>query len=149
MCSSDLAIGLILSGFGTGGILFNLFVRHIVRRIRPRLMVTLGGFTCGGSIFAVSQIGDWHAAFPLMIGIGLGFYLLHNVLQTRSTEAAPGARGVGVSLFGISWTMGQGLGVAVMGAGVSAFGFTPMMAAYGLGLVALGLWMRFNFHRLP
>jgi predicted MFS family arabinose efflux permease len=143
------AIGLILSGFGLGGLIFNLGIRWIVRRIRPPQLVLWGGFVCGGSVMAIGLLQVWEPAFALMFGIGIGFYMLHNVLQTRATEASPGARGVGVSLFGIAWTGGQGLGAAAMGAGIAAVGFAPMMAVFGAGLIALGIWMRFNFHRMP
>jgi predicted MFS family arabinose efflux permease len=143
------AIGLILSGFGLGGLLFNLGIRWIVRMVKPPQLVLWGGFVCGGSVLGIGLLQAWELAFPLVFGIGIGFYMLHNVLQTRATEASPGARGVGVSLFGIAWTAGQGLGAAVMGAGIAAVGFAPMMAAFGAGLIALGIWMRFNFHRMP
>ncbi len=59
------------------------------------------------------------------------------------------ARGIGRSVFGIAWTIGQSLGVALSGAGIAAFGFAPTIALAGVGFAALGVWMRFNLHRLP
>ena len=36
---------------------------------------------------------------PAIALIGLGFYMLHNTLQTNATQMAPEARGLAVSLF--------------------------------------------------
>jgi predicted MFS family arabinose efflux permease len=143
------AIGLALAGFGVGGLLFNVLIRVIVRRIKPRNLVVAGGLLCGVAFAAIAFLPVWQPAFALVICVGFGFYMMHNVLQTRSTEAAPQARGVGLSLFGIAWTFGQGMGVAAMGIGITAFGIAPMIAAFGAGMAGLGWWMRANFHRLP
>jgi YNFM family putative membrane transporter len=142
-------IGVALAGFGVGGLLFNISIRWILKRITSRTMVLVGGILCGLSFLAIALAPVWQPVIPCMIGVGVGFYMMHNVLQTRGTEAAPDARGIGVSLFGVAWTLGMGLGVAVMGAGVSVFGIEPMLICYSLGLVLFGAWMRLNFHRLP
>ena len=140
-------VGMALAGFGLGGLLFNSSIRWFVRRNNPRAQVMGGGLLCGSMYIAVAFLPIWQIAALCMLGVGFGFYMMHNILQTRGTEAAPQSRGVGLALFGITWTIGQGLGVMVMGAGISAFGFAPMIAAYGLGFALLGIWMRANFFR--
>ena len=45
--------------------------------------------------------------------IGLGFYMLHNTLQTNATQMAPQARGTAVALFSSALYLGQSLGVAL------------------------------------
>ncbi len=142
-------IGVALAGFGLGGLIFNLSIRGFVRRNNPRGQVLWGGLLCGSMYIAVAMVPVWQVCALCMLGVGFGFYMLHNILQTRGTEAAPQARGVGLAVFGITWTLGQGLGVMVMGAGVSTFGFAPMIAAYGVGFALLGLWMRAHYFRLP
>ena len=142
-------IGVALAGFGLGGVLFNMSIRWFVRRNTPREQVLWGGLLCGSMYIVVALSPLWQISSVCMLGVGFGFYMVHNILQTRGTEAAPQSRGVGLAIFGITWTLGQGLGVMVMAAGVGTFGFAPMIAGYGVGFALLGLWMRANYFRLP
>lgn len=141
-------IGIALAGFGLGGLVFNLSIRWFVRWNNPGRQVLLGGLLCGSMYVVVAFSPLWQLSALCMLGVGFGFYMMHNILQLRGTEAAPQSRGVGLALFGITWTGGQGLGVFAMGAGITAFGFTGMIAVFGLGFALLGIWMRANYHRL-
>jgi MFS transporter, YNFM family, putative membrane transport protein len=142
-------IGLALAGFGIGGLIFNGSIRWMIRQMSPRRLVIWGGCLCGLMYVTVALLPVSGPIYALMIGIGFTFYMLHNVVQTRATEAAPQARGTGLSLFGVSWSVGQSLGVAAMGLGISAVGIGPMVAVFGVGFAALSIWMRFNMHRMP
>ena len=142
-------IGLALAGLGVGGLVFNTSIRWLLRRLNPQRMVLSGGLACGLLYIGIALLPAWQPVYALMIGLGFTFYMLHNVLQTHATEASPQARGIGMSIFGIAWTIGQSLGVALMGAGIAAFGFASMIAALGVGFAMLGVWMRFNLQRLP
>ena len=42
-----------------------------------------------------------------MTFIGLGFYMLHNTLQTNATQMSPEARGTAVALFSSALYLGQ------------------------------------------
>ncbi len=141
-------IGVALAGFGLGGLIFNMSIRWFVRWNNPALQALLGGLLCGSMYVVVALSTVWQLSALCMLGVGFGFYMMHNILQLRGTEAAPQSRGVGLALFGITWTSGQGLGVFAMGAGITAFGFTPMIAAFGVCFALLGIWMRANYHRL-
>ena len=44
---------------------------------------------------------------------GLGYYMLHNTLQTNATQMTPTARGTAVSLFASAFFIGQSCGVFV------------------------------------
>ena len=52
-----------------------------------------------------------------MLGMGLGFYMLHNTFQAQVTEVAPKARASAVALHAFSFFCGQALGVVLMGVG--------------------------------
>jgi MFS transporter, YNFM family, putative membrane transport protein len=140
-------IGLILAGYGVGGLLYSSTARWLVR-LGERGLVAAGG-TLGCSLFVlVVLVPHWAYAIPCTIGLGLAFYLIHNTVQTHATEVAPDARGSAVALYASAWATGQALGVAAMGLAVSVFGYAPMIAVFGLGFGVLGLWLRSNLAKL-
>ena len=84
----------------------------------------------------------WLAAVACS-AMGLGFYMLHNTLQTNATQMAPTRRGAAVSAFAFCYFVGQSFGVAVAGWLISRIGSSGviLIAAVGVALVA------FNFAR--
>jgi predicted MFS family arabinose efflux permease len=142
------AIGLVLAGYGLGGLLFSSLVRWFMRTLGERGLVAAGGLL-GAAFFALFVLlPDWRAVAPLTLVLGVAFYLIHNPVQTRATEIAPDARGSALALYACAWGMGQALGAAAMGLAVAYAGYTPMIIAFGLGFGALGLWLRANLSRL-
>jgi predicted MFS family arabinose efflux permease len=140
-------IGLILAGYGVGGLLYSSTARWLVR-LGERGLVAVGGMLGCALFVLVVLVPHWAYAIPCTIGLGLAFYLIHNTVQTRATEVAPDARGSAVALYASAWATGQALGVAAMGLAASLFGYAPMIAAFGLGFGVLGLWLRSNLARL-
>lgn len=57
---------------------------------------------------------------------GLGFYKLHNTLQTNATQMAPSVRGTAVSLFASAFFLGQSLGVYVASQVFERVGSIPL-----------------------
>jgi hypothetical protein len=53
-----------------------------------------------------------------------------------------------VALYASSWAFGQASGVAVMAAVVAAAGYAPAIIISGIGFGLLGVWLRYNMHRL-
>jgi predicted MFS family arabinose efflux permease len=141
-------IGLLLAGFGAGGLVYTLAVRWLLARLGQRGCVTLGGVLGGCFFLAILVVPVWPLAAICTVGLGFSFYTLHNTLQMRATEMAPQARATGMSLFSMFWAGGQALGAALMGAGAAAFGYAPVIAAFGVGFAALGIGLRFRLHRL-
>ena len=72
--------------------------------------------------------------------IGLGFYMLHNTLQTNATQMAPDSRATGVCLFSAALYIGQPVGVAAVAPVIDRFGAPPVFFMAGILLPALGLW---------
>lgn len=142
------AIGLVLAGYGLGGLLYSSLVRWFIRTLGERGLVVAGGLT--GAIFFTLFVvlGDWKIAAPLTIVLGIAFYLIHNTVQTRATEIAPDARASAIALYASAWGAGQALGVGAMGLAVAFFGYAPMIIAFGLGYGLLGWWLRSNLSRL-
>jgi predicted MFS family arabinose efflux permease len=69
---------------------------------------------------------------------GLGFYQMHNTLQTRATQMAPQARGTAVSMFAACFFLGQASGVALGAAVVDHFGPLWLFALSAAVLPTLG-----------
>ena len=141
-------IGLLLAGFGAGGLVYTTSARWLLARFGQRGCVTLGGLL-GGVFFAGTLlVPTWQLVGVCTVGLGLSFYLVHNTLQMRATEMAPQARATGMSLFSMFWAGGQAVGAALMGAGAAAFGYAPMIAAFGIGFAVFGITLRFLLQKL-
>jgi MFS transporter, YNFM family, putative membrane transport protein len=142
------ALGLVLAGFGLGGLAFSLSARAFIRRLGERGMVLAGG-VLGAVLFAALVVApalSW--TIPCTIGLGFSFYLIHNTIQAKATEVAPDARGSAVALYATGWALGQALGVAVIGLVVASAGYIAAIIACGAGFGVLGFWLRGNLHRL-
>jgi predicted MFS family arabinose efflux permease len=142
------AIGLILAGYGAGGLLYSSMARTLIRRLGERGLVLSGGLL-GAILYAILVVAPhWGYTIPCTVILGLAFYLIHNSIQTRATEVAPDARGAAVALYASAWALGQAGGVAAMGVAVAALGYAPAIVASGIGFGLLGIWLRANMHRL-
>jgi predicted MFS family arabinose efflux permease len=77
--------------------------------------------------------------------MGLGFYMMHNTLQTNATQMAPERRGAAVAAFAACFFMGQSAGVGLAGALVGTVGTAAVLVAGAAGL--LGVAWAFNRQR--
>jgi predicted MFS family arabinose efflux permease len=95
------------------------------------------------SLWAVADAPGWGWAGPACAAMGLGFYMMHNTLQTHATQMAPERRGAAVAAFAGCFFMGQSVGVGLAGlvVGWAGTGWLLRVAAAALILVA---W---NFNR--
>jgi predicted MFS family arabinose efflux permease len=141
-------LGLILAGFGAGGLAYSLTARVFIRRLGERGMVSAGGLLGAALFIAVLIMPDLAWTLPCTVGLGLAFYLIHNTIQAKATEIAPDARGSAVALYATGWALGQALGVAAIGLIVAGAGYAPAIVACGIGFGILGLWLSTNLHRL-
>lgn len=146
--ASFTTIGLVLAGYGLGGLLYSFTARLFIRSLGERGMVLAGGGL--GAVLFVAVVLVPHLAYTIActIGLGVAFYLIHNTVQAKATEVAPEARGSAVALYATGWALGQALGVGAMGLAVAAFGYAPSIMACGVGFALLGLWLRANMQRL-
>ena len=134
-----LEAGLAVAAFGCGGFLFAALARPLLAGIGQGRMVALGG-----ALAAVAMLGLAAAPFAALfvaagLVLGLGFYMVHNTIQTRVTEVAPEARGSAVALHAFHFYVGQSLGPVAVGAASGLFGAGAAFALAGLGMLALGL----------
>lgn len=134
------AVGAFLATFGAGGLLFAVTVRTLVGRLGER-----GLAAGGGALVCIGFLGLAAAPAPALVPpaiglVGLGFYMLHNTLQTNATQMAPEARGLAVSVFASCFFLGQAAGAWLAGAVADRAGFPVLFVAAGpiVLLLALG-----------
>ena len=72
------------------------------------------------------------------LAAGLGFYMLHNTLQTQATQMAPEARGSAVTLFASMLFLGQSAGVLVAAMTVDSGSLDWTYSIAAVGMVVLG-----------
>jgi YNFM family putative membrane transporter len=136
------AVGALLAGFALGGIVYSALVKVLLPRFGQRGLVGLGGVVLLLGFATLAMAPVWQACAPVIMALGLGYYMLHNTLQTRATEMAPHARAAAVSAFAFSFFLGQALGVSVLGVGIEYAGYRPVLALSGVALAALSAWFR-------
>ena len=135
-----LHIGLLLGGFGAGGLAYSIASRRIVAALGERGMVRGGGLLLATGFAALPFSSAAWGVIPIIVVIGFAFYMLHNTLQTNATQMAPEARGSAVSLFALCFFVGQAIGVAVAGFVLDRFGYGPVFIGAGVGLLATAAW---------
>jgi predicted MFS family arabinose efflux permease len=131
--------GLVVMLFGLGGLIFAGAAR--------RLLLALGeaGLAAGGGILMCLALGlvaaapAWTWALPACLLLGIGFYMLHNTLQTHATQMAPERRGAAVATFAACFFLGQSTGVALAGTAVENLGTRGVMGIGALGTLAVAL----------
>lgn len=133
--------GISLAAFGAGGVCYGLLAPLLVARLGNANMIRLGG-----ALIATGLVSIGLAPFTAMVVgacllTGLGFFMMHNSIQTRVTEVAPTARGSAVALHAFSFFMGQSLGPALFGLGQPLAGTVLMTGASGFGIVATAFWL--------
>ncbi|HEY4983397.1 MAG TPA: MFS transporter [Pseudolabrys sp.] len=133
-------VGLCVGAFAIGGLIYSLSVRVLVNRFGQ-----IGLAAGGGAVLALAYVtlafepSAWIA--PLAItAIGLGFYMLHNTLQTNATQMTPEARGTAVAIFSSALYLGQTAGVAAGGVIFDRLTAVPVFLTAAVVLLALGVW---------
>lgn len=135
-------VGGMVMGFAGGGLLFALGAQVLVARLGEAWLVRAGAALMASALLAIAFAPAWGWAVPACVVMGLGFYMLHNTLQTHATQMAPERRGTAVAAFACCFFLGQSIGVGVAGLVVDRLGTAPVMVAGALGL--LGVAGAFN-----
>ncbi|UPY36429.1 MFS transporter [Sediminicoccus sp. KRV36] len=133
--------GLTVAAFGAGGLLYAALAPLLVARLGSRRMMRLGGGLSAAGLAGMALAP--HSIWFILAGglLGLGFFMLHNSLQTRVTEVAPQSRASAVAMHAFHFFLGQAAGPLVMGWARDAVGFPAAMLVASGGLVLLGVIM--------
>lgn len=131
--------GAMFFAVSAGGVAFAFFARRIVRALGEARLAAAGTVVISLSVLGIAWV-PWLAAAPLScFGAGLGFYMLHNTLQTNATQMAPARRGSAVALFASLFFLGQSAGVALAGRLAEGIGTDWTLTVSALAMLPVGL----------
>lgn len=130
--------GLVVATVGLGGLGYTLLARHWVKRLGQRRLARMGGLLLGLAFTLLALAPSWGWGVLACGVAGLGFYQLHNTLQTLATQMIPEARGTALSLFAFYFFLGQASGAAVGAVVVDHIGASWLFLASALALPLAG-----------
>lgn len=138
--------GIAVAAVGVGGLFYAATARRWIARLGERGLVTLGTLLIAAGFVAMVIAVDVAGGAAARIGppiaclvAGLGFYMLHNTLQTAATQLAPQARATAIGVFAVAIFVGQSVGVAAVARLGPAVGYGPIIVASGVLLALMGM----------
>lgn len=131
--------GLVVATMGLGGLGYTLFAARWVKALGQRRLARTGGLLLGTAFLMLGLAADWGWGVLACALLGLGFYQLHNTLQTLATQLAPGARGTALSLFAFCFFLGQAAGAGLGALVVDRTGADWLFLTAAAVLPVLGL----------
>jgi predicted MFS family arabinose efflux permease len=131
--------GLIVAGFGCGGILFSLALPFLVIHLSERqlMLAATGGAATAFILIALNPV--WYLQAAVFVLFGIGFYMLHNNIQVHVTDLSQTARGAALSLHSSAFFSGQAIGPIYYGYAFGHFGVSPPPLVGAVLIVMVGL----------
>ena len=139
--------GSTIAFFGIGGLSYTLFARRLVASLGERGLARVGGTLMGGAMLLIAVGSSWLWVFPAAWMSGIGYYAMHNTLQTNATQMASFARGTAVSLFASCFFLGQSLGVSAASLAIDGLGYHAVFLLSAMVLPVLGWWFSHALRR--
>jgi predicted MFS family arabinose efflux permease len=133
-------VGLTVGCFGIGGLTYAALVKMFVYRLGQVRLAVGGGFCIAAGYVVLALATAWWLAPLSTILIGLGFYMLHNTMQTNATQMTPQARGTAVAIFSSAIFIGQTIGVAIGALVIDRLGAVPLFVATAVAMPVLAIW---------
>jgi predicted MFS family arabinose efflux permease len=131
--------GFVLAGFALGGLSYVALVRLMLDKLGLYNLIRVGAAICGLGITALALKASWPAYMAMLFVIGIGFYMIHNSLQTQATELAPGNRASAVAAHAFFFFLGQAVGPLVYRLGFDTAGTTATLVVAGAVMALIGL----------
>ena len=135
------ATGLVLACFGLGSLAYIRGAKRIIPLFGERGLVLAGGAVAAGGMVLAATGTDALLYIPAEILLGLGYFMLHSVLQARATEMLPGARSTATSGFAFMLFMGQAVGALLCAQGIRMAGYRGIFAVDAAAMLILGLML--------
>ncbi len=140
-------VGLVLACFGLGALAYTRLAARLVPLLGEANMVTIGGLMMAAALLLAMASGRWEPFILVQAMLGMGFYLLHGVMQARATELLPNARATAVSTFAFALFIGQSLGALGMGQLIGQLGYRTAFQLNAAAIVVLAFALRWLMGR--
>jgi MFS transporter, YNFM family, putative membrane transport protein len=140
-------VGAVVACFGIGGLIYAALVKLFVYRLGQAGLAVTGGIVLAIAYLQLAIGPVWWLAPIATTAIGLGFYMLHNTLQTNATQMTPQARGTAVGLFSAALYIGQTAGVAAGALVIDRVGAQPLFLATAMALPTIAIWFVYQLRR--
>jgi predicted MFS family arabinose efflux permease len=131
--------GIIVAGFGLGGIIFSLALPYLVVRMRERQLMLMGAAVAASAFILIALNLPWYLQAAVFVLFGLGFYMLHNNIQVHVTDLSQTARGTALSLHSSAFFTGQAIGPIYYGYAFGHFGVSVPPLIGAAVIIAIGL----------
>jgi predicted MFS family arabinose efflux permease len=131
--------GLIVAGFGLGGIIFSLALPFLVLHLTERQLMLTGAAGAAIAFILIALNMVWYVQVGVFALFGLGFYMLHNNIQVHVTDLSQTARGAALSLHSSAFFSGQAIGPIYYGYAFSHFGVRVPPLIGAAVILAIGL----------
>ena len=136
---STMEAGFAIGAFGLGGLVFAALVAPLLARFGQAGVIRIGGATAAAALIGFALAPSLVIAALSGLGLGLGFYMIHNAIQTRATELAPQARASAMSLHAFAFFGGQSLGPIFYGLGDMILGLPATLGLAAGAIMVLAL----------
>jgi MFS transporter, YNFM family, putative membrane transport protein len=138
-------IGLYLAVYCFGGLFYISQSRRLIAWLGPARLSFCGCLIVSVAYVALAAAPGHLAYLPAIAVMGVGFYMLHNTLQTMATQMAPDARGSAVAIFATCYFLAQAIGVYLAGIVIDIHGPAPVFLAAASILFVLGFLLLARF----
>lgn len=137
--TSGAIAGLVIGGFGVGGILYSVVIAFLLRQLGQRRLMIVGGALMGLGLMVMALKPAWQAQTAIFLVFGLSFYLLHGTIQIFVTELAPDARSSAAAVHSTFFFLGQSIGPIYYRTGFAHAGQIFPLIAGGCVLIVTGV----------
>lgn len=134
-------VGAFLAAYCIGGLAYVTQSSRLYAMLGNRRLPFVGTLTVAACYVALALTDLAWTAAPLIAVLGLGFYMLHNTLQTMATQMAPEARGSAVAIFATFYFLSQAVGVQLAGVVIDLYGPALVFLVSAAILVGLGVML--------
>ena len=119
----------------------------VARRVAEPGRFVFGGLVSALGYGLMSVVPSWEAATAVLVLLGFGWTGAHAVLQARSTEILPSARGTAIAVFACALFMGGSAGTAIIGVGIDRLSYQPVLLLLAAALFAFTVLGWFGLRR--
>ncbi len=135
-------VGVLLAFFGFGIFGYTSGARRLIALLGETGLVLAGGIIAAAGLAIGMLAQRWELFMLVEPMLGLGYFMLHSVVQARATELLPAARGTAVSSFAFMLFLGQSIGALLVGLGITEFGYRATFWIDAGGVLLLGVALR-------